>query len=105
MTKPAKLTKRLRNFRVYHRYFGLIIALLVLISALTGILLALKKDIDVLQPPTQKGASKDLATWKSVEELAEIAQLHFYSTYPEQEGNEIERMDIRPSKGIVKVLF
>lgn len=97
--------KTLRNFRVWHRYVGLTIAVLVLVSALTGIFLALKKDFDILQPPTQKGVSKNLADWKPISELANIATEAFYEKYPEQKGNGVDKMDVRPSKGVVKVIF
>lgn len=95
----------LRKFRVWHKVIGLSIALFLFISSITGILLALKKDFDVLQPPTQKGISKELNTWLTVEELFTIAGQALVETYPEQKGNEIDRMDVRPSKGVVKVLF
>ena len=97
--------KRLRRYRKYHRWFGLSLAFFLFISATTGILLALKKESDFIQPPTSKGVSKDLSTWKSIEELGDIAKKAFYAAHPEYEENTIDRMDIRPSKGIVKVLF
>ena len=100
-----KYVKSLRNFRNYHKMVGLTIAVLLLISAITGILLALKKEFDVLQPPTQAGESEMLADWKPIGELAAIAEAAFYQKYPEEKGNSIERMDVRPSKGVVKVLF
>ena len=70
--------KSLRRFRVWHRWVGLLIALLLFISAITGILLALKKDIDIIQPPSQKGVSKELTTWKPLNELADLAQVAFH---------------------------
>jgi len=95
----------LRDFRKFHRYTGLLLAILLLISAGTGILLSLKKDVDIIQPPTQKGVSKDLSTWKSVAELSTLATTAFYTAHPDQKGNNIDRLDVRPSKGIAKVLF
>ncbi len=103
--KKESYIKSLRSSRVWHRLLGITLATFLLISAVTGILLALKKDVDVLQPPTQKGESKDLATWKSMSELANLAETAFYQDQPEQKGNLIDRMDVRPSKGIVKILF
>lgn len=100
-----KYVKSLRNFRKFHRYTGLILAFLLVISAVTGILLSLKKDVDILQPPTRKGVSKDLATWKPIQELSELAASALYTARPDQASNPIDRMDVRPSKGIVKVLF
>lgn len=95
----------LRVSRNWHRTLGLVLAIFLFISAVTGILLGLKKDVDVLQPPTQKGVSKDLATWMSVDELAELAAVGFYEEYPDQKNNAVDRIDVRPSKGIAKVLF
>jgi uncharacterized iron-regulated membrane protein len=103
--KLRNYIKSLRKFRVWHRYLGLAIGLLLLISALTGILLALKKDVNLIQPPTQKGVSKSLETWKSLSEIATIATTEFHQKYPEQKDNTVNKMDVRPSKGIVKVLF
>jgi len=100
-----KYIQSLRSFRKFHRYTGLLLAVFILISAVTGILLSLKKDVAIIQPPTQKGVSKDLGTWKSIDELSTLAIAAFYAKYPDQEGNEIDRLDVRPSKGVAKVLF
>jgi uncharacterized iron-regulated membrane protein len=99
------LTKSLRDFRVFHRWVGLTLALLLVVSAVTGVLLALKKDVEIIQPPTQKGVSKNIAEWKSLAEISVLAEKALHETYPEQRENLIDRMDARPSKGIVKVLF
>ncbi len=103
--KLKTLIKSLRDFRVFHRWMGLTLALFLVISAVTGVLLALKKEFDIIQPPTQKGVSKDLGEWKSLDELSTIAEKALHETYPEQNENLVDRMDARPSKGIVKVLF
>lgn len=91
--------------RVWHRYLGLSLALLLVISASTGILLALKKDIAALQPPTVKGASKNLSKWKSIAELSNLAETALYTAEPSQQGNPISRLDIRPTKGMLKAIF
>ena len=103
--KYPKYVTSLRNFRKWHRYLGITLALLLFISAATGILLSLKKEVAVLQPPTKRGASKDMVDWKPMLAIAEAATTAFYQKYPEQKDNAIDRMDARPSKGIVKVLF
>ena len=95
----------LRKFRNWHRLLGLTLSLFLLISAITGILLALKKDIDIIQPPSQKGVSKSLDTWKSVAELSELATIAFHKAHPEEKENLVDRLDVRPSKGTAKVLF
>ena len=57
MSIKDSIVQSLRKLRKLHRFLGLSVALILLISALTGIVLALKKDIDILQPPTQKSKS------------------------------------------------
>ncbi len=100
-----KITQRLRQYRKIHKVLGLILATLLVISAATGIFLGLKKEFAFIQPPTLKGKSDQLADWKPVSELAEVATTAFHQAHPERLTAGIDRMDIRPSKGIVKVLF
>lgn len=108
MAKPKyykSLVKGLRKLRVIHRYLGITLAIFLLISATTGVLLALKKEVAWIQPPTGKGTETDIRKWKSLEELSTLASQTLYQTHPAQNNNPIDRMDVRPSKGIVKVLF
>lgn len=105
MSKLKSYVSSVRSFRVWHRYLGIGLLVLILVSSVTGLLLAWKKNVEILQPSTQKGISKDLTTWKSMAELADIAQTALVEKHPEQADNSIDRMDVRPSKGIVKVVF
>jgi len=100
-----KLVQSLRTFRVWHRLLGTTLAIFLFISAITGILLALKKDVAVIQPPTQKGVSKTLETWLPLDSLAAMATHAFHDAHPIEYDNYVDRMDVRPSKGVVKVLF
>ena len=100
-----KIVKRLRTFRVWHRTIGLIVAFFLLISSVTGILLALKKDIAIIQPPTKKVSFQSSDQWLSIPELEEKALLALIEKLPEQKANVVERIDVRPSKGIAKVIF
>jgi uncharacterized iron-regulated membrane protein len=101
----VKYVQSLRNFRHWHRYLGLFLAFFLLISSLTGVLLAWKKDVATLQPPTQKGSSTDLTTFKPLAELVPLAEAALKKQYPEQADNAVDKLDLRPSKGIAKVLF
>lgn len=103
--KNQQSVKRLRNYRVYHKVIGLVLAILLMISAVTGFFLGWKKNLDLLQPPTQKGVSTEMASWKSTEELASIADAALMKQLARNEALEIDRLDFRPSKGIVKVLY
>lgn len=88
-----------------HRWFGLSLAILLSISALTGVFLALKKEINLIQPSTQKGESTDLSSWMPLEQLQELAQAALHTNQPTQINNQVDRIDVRPNKGMIKVLF
>lgn len=103
--KTSPLISSLRHFRVYHKYLGLSLAVLVLISAGTGLLLGWKKDAAWIQPPSQKGQSTALEEWLPNHQLAELARSALAEAHPQQVDNPIDRLDVRPSKGMVKVLF
>ena len=69
------------------------------IAGITGFFLQLKKESDWIQPPTQKGTGEDPTV--SFDRILESAK-----TVPEagiQGWDDIERLDVRPSKGMVKV--
>lgn len=85
--------------RKFHRVGAIIIALPLLVVIATGILLQVKKQLTWVQPPTAKGSSKTIAV--SFDQILETAK-----TVPEAEitsWKNVNRLDVRPSKGIVKV--
>jgi uncharacterized iron-regulated membrane protein len=101
--KVKKISKSVRGYRVWHRYFGISISLLVFISAVTGVFLGWKKNFDILQPPTQKGVSLNMEDWKSADQLAQAALVSVDSLGLNAEN--IDRIEYRPTKGIAKVIF
>ena len=102
---PEKYIQSLRKFRAIHRLLGVTLAFLLLISAVTGVLLSIKKEVPLLQPTTAAGSSLEMSNWKSFSEIESLALTAFYSAHPNQKDNLIDRFDARPSKGIVKILF
>lgn len=97
------IAKSVRGYRRIHKYLGLTIALLLLISAITGVLLAWKKNVDVLQPPTMKGENIALSGYQPVEALAEASLAAVDSLGLGAEN--LDRIEYRPTKGIAKVIF
>ncbi len=75
----------------------------MLVTSATGVLLGWKKNVDILQPPAQDGASANLQEWVSFEVVAQSA-LHAFDSVVKQ-PNEIDKMDVRPKDGIIKVLL
>ncbi len=100
-----RLTRSLRLFRRYHKYVGLALASFLLVSALTGLLLGWKKDVGWIQPPTQRSERPGLDQWMDLEYLAETARAALRQAKPGLGDYGVDRLDIRPDKGIVKVLF
>lgn len=85
--------------RKTHYWGALICAVPIIIIIVTGLFLLLKKDIEWIQPSSMKGQTKSPSI--SFERVLEIAQ-----AVPELEvktWKQINRLDVRPSKGIIKV--
>ena len=85
--------------RKIHRWLGIFTAIPMIIILSTGVLLLLKKDISWIQPSTQKGSSKEVKLHfddilNIVSKLPDINLKHW---------EDINRLDIRPNKGIIKV--
>ena len=64
--------------RTTHKWIGILLSLLLLNIAVTGMLLLLKKEYDWIQPPTKTGAEGVLSSFKSTEEIlqAVLSQGH-----------------------------
>ena len=91
--------KKFFKTRTLHYYLSIAMTPVFILVILTGILLLMKKDLDWVQPPTVKGVSKVPAL--TFEQILEKVR-----TVPECEASDwkgIERVDIRPSKGMMKV--
>ena len=100
-----KHARILRIFRKIHRITASITFMIVFIVAVTGILLAWKKHSgNAIQPKTQRGTTSELGAWLPLDSLKTlgIAALlkHDASLSP-----ELDRMDVRPGKGVLKFRF
>ncbi len=87
-----------RNARRFHFWAALIISLPLLIVILSGLVLQVKKEFDWVQPPTQKGQGQLTLSFDEI--------LQRVKTVPQAEisqWDDIDRMDVRPGKGIIKV--
>ncbi len=85
--------------RKLHRWGSIAVALPFLIVLCTGLLLQLKKQLTWVQPPEQKTAVH--VPTVTMEQILATAQ-----SVPEAKVSsweDIDRLDVRPAKGIVKV--
>jgi len=86
-------------FRKIHHWGAIVIALPIVTMIGAGVLLMLKKDVDWIQPPTREGSSMEVPT-ATLEEMFAAAK-----SVPEariEAWQDLERVDIKPDKGIVK---
>lgn len=85
--------------RLIHRWGSILIAAPLVVIIVTGVILQLKKESGWIQPPTQQGSGSEpllgfdqiLAATRDVPE-AEV-----------DSWDDIERLDVRPGKGMLKV--
>ena len=102
---PNKLRKVSRHL---HLWISLSIFLPVFIVIGSGLLLQVKKEIDWIQPPTQKvsqtlleEATDSSSTIISSQQILQAVQT--VSNAQLTRWEDIDRLDIRPNKGIIKV--
>jgi len=88
-----------RDLRKVHRWGGALIALPFLLVLITGLFLQVKKEVNWIQPPSQTGVS-------NIPSVGFDEILIASKTVPEAQittWEDIDRLDVRPDKGIVKV--
>lgn len=97
-----RISKNTRIYRVLHRWIALPAFIIMFLIGTTGLLLGWKK-INGLLPESQKGTSVQPSEWVSLDSLAKTARFHAQNALELE--SEIDRMDVRPDKGMVKVRF
>ncbi len=76
--------------------------LFMLLIGITGLLLGWKKQISLL-PPTQSTTASVTSGWISLDSIQHIARTYSETTLGKPA--EIDRIDVRPAKGVAKVRF
>ena len=93
----------LRIFRKVHRLMGAVLFIFFFVVAITGVLLGWKKNTNGwLLPATSKGTSSNLAVWKTIATLHAIADSVLIERFDNTLATDLERIDIRKDKVIVK---
>ena len=88
-----------RLSRSLHLWLSLVIFIPVVIVIGSGLLLQVKKEFDWIQPPTQKlqSAAPSISFDDVLSAVQKVPQANI------QTWGDIDRLDVRPSKGIIKV--
>ncbi|EMR03234.1 PepSY domain-containing protein [Cesiribacter andamanensis] len=95
------LARHTRFYRRLHKWVAVPLLLFMLLVASTGLLLGWKKQLELL-PPTQSTKERGGA-WISLDSLQALAIRFAQDSL--QLSSTIDRIDIRPRKGIAKVRF
>jgi uncharacterized iron-regulated membrane protein len=104
MTDTKTQAKWIRTFRWLHRKLAIPTFFFLFIIAGTGLLLGIKKQTGLLAP-TEKGASTALSTWLPIDSLSQLAITYLHDSVDTRLSSALDRIDIRPQKGIVKFVF
>jgi uncharacterized iron-regulated membrane protein len=105
-SKRQKQAQILRIFRKVHRATGAALFIFFFIIAATGLLLGWKKNSGgLLQSKNYRGTSTDLKDWLPLDSLHRAACRALRDSVSSELSWELERIDIRKDKGIVKFVF
>ena len=99
--KSSNIAAGTRLYRKLHKWVAIPLLLFFLLMGITGLLLGWKKQTGLL-PPTKKGELAPSAQWISLDSIQNIAQRYAIS---KEELPEIDRIDVRPQKGVAKIVF
>ena len=98
--------KLIRILRKLHKQIAIVLFVFFLIISTTGLLLGWKKNsFGLILPVSSKGISSDLKTWLPFDSLQTIAIKTLHNSVSPNLSTELERIDARPSKGMVKFVF
>jgi uncharacterized iron-regulated membrane protein len=96
----------LRMVRKVHRITGIFLFSFFIIISLSGFLLGWKKhSAGIMLPKSYIGTSTNLEEWLSVDQLHKLACKILHDSVSANLSIELDRIDIRKDKGIVKFLF
>jgi hypothetical protein len=104
--KRQKQAKWLRLFRQVHRQTGVLLFFFFGIVAITSLLLGWKKHSGgVIHPKSYQGTSTELKDWLPIDSLHGIACRMLHDSVSKDLSLELDRIDIRKDKGMVKFVF
>ncbi|SNR61139.1 PepSY-associated TM region [Maribacter sedimenticola] len=104
--KRQKQAKWLRRFRKIHRATGAALFIFFFFISITGLLLGWKKHSGgLILSKSYQGTSTDLADWLPLDSLQVLANTYLMDNVSPNLSTEIDRIDIRKDKGMVKFTY
>lgn len=98
----SSISSSTRLYRKLHKWIAIPLFVFMMIIGITGLLLGWKKQINLL-PKTEKGESTQSAKWIKIDSIRTIAKNYAVNTL--KADDEIDRINIRPQKGVAKIVF
>ncbi|MDO9276716.1 MAG: PepSY domain-containing protein [Lutibacter sp.] len=109
MTKiPSKKqqAKLLRTFRKVHRTTGALLFIFFFFISISGVILGWKNHSNgLIIPKSYEGTSTNLKHWLPLDSLHKKANYILQDSISEDLSLELDRIDIRKNKGILKFVF
>ncbi|MBL7649196.1 MAG: PepSY domain-containing protein [Candidatus Hydrogenedentes bacterium] len=106
MLERRHFARSIRIARKIHRTMGIVLFALFIVVAVTGLLLGWKKHSGgLILPRSHTGVSTDMTKWLSIDELTRRAFRIAREKIDPDMSLALERIDIRPEKGMVKYVF
>jgi hypothetical protein len=99
MSNTITQARWVRRLRWLHRKIAIFLFTFFLVIATTGFLQS------GLLAATQKGVSTDLAAWLSIDSLKKNAVRYLRDSVDAGLSPELDRIDIRPDRGVIKFTF
>jgi hypothetical protein len=96
----------IRTVRKIHRLTASFLSVALFLVAVSGIILGWKKNsFGYIHPDSYQGTTSDLSQWLPLDSLHAIAIMTLRETGNGHLSEELDRIDIRPEKGMVKFVF
>jgi len=86
-----------------HRWIGIVVALVLLNSAITGFFLLVKKDYAWIQPPTQSGSEGNIADFISFQKLSTVIEQLQHPDF--SDANAIDRATLDLRAGAARFVY
>jgi uncharacterized iron-regulated membrane protein len=101
-----KQAKVLRAFRKVHRAMGATLFVFFFVISVSGLFLGWKKNsFGILLSKTKQGTSTELKNWQPIDSLQKAAFFYLKEKVSDDVSLEIDRIDIRKNKGVIKFIF
>ena len=104
--RRQRQAKLLRILRKVHRTTGACLFAFFLFVSVTGLMLGWKKNSNgIIMPKSYTGTSTDLKDWLPIDSLYNNACKILHDSLSPYLSSELERIDIRKDKGMLKFIF